>query len=69
MTPERKKQFLVAQANFINDKPCDFTGYEKLKQAFQQEMSNLGSGCSRCKQNAIKRKYIMKIQRIFESMS
>lgn len=68
LTPERKKEFLIAQSNFISGKPCNFPGYEQLLKSFNSEMSNLGSGCSRCKKNAIKRRYIIKIQRIFESM-
>ena len=68
LPPERKKEFLIAQSNFINGKPASFPGYQKLFDSFNHEMSNLGSGCSRCKKNSIKRKYILKIQRIFETM-
>jgi hypothetical protein len=68
MTPEQKKQFLLAQANFISNKPCTFPGYQDLKKSFDAELSNLGSGCSRCKKNAIKRRYIMKIQNIFKQL-
>lgn len=68
MDPNRKKAFLLAQANFIANKPCTFPGYPELKKSFDEELSNLGSGCSRCKKNSIKRRYIMKIQNIFKNL-
>ena len=68
MKPERKREFLMAQAKFIKGEKCDFPGYETLKTNYEAEMSNLGKGCSRCKMNAIKRRYIMKIQNIYKNL-
>ena len=66
MTPQRKKEYLLAQAQFFKGERCIFPGATVLKAAYDKEMQNLGSGCSRCKKNAIKRRYLVKIQRIFE---
>jgi len=68
MTPERKREFLMAQSKFIKGEKCNFPGYDELKKNFDAEKTNLGTGCSRCKMNAIKRRYIMKIQSIFNSL-
>ena len=67
MSPEQKKKYLLQQNKFFKNENPDFKGADALKKAFDAEMQNLGSGCSRCKKNAIRRKYLIKIQRIFEA--
>ena len=68
LTPEQNTKCLEQQNKFFGGEVCDFPGAEALKRLYDVEMKNLGSGCSRCKKNAIKRKYAAKIKKVFENV-
>ena len=65
LPPERHQQYIDEYNKFINGQPCTFAGWEQLQAIFNKEMQNLGSGCSRCKKNAVKRKYAAKIHKVY----
>ena len=68
LTPDQNTRCLEQQNRFFSGADCTFPGADALKRLYDMEMKNLGSGCSRCKKNAIKRKYSSKIQRVFENV-
>ena len=68
LTPEQNTKCLEQQNKFFGGEVCNFPGAEALKRLYDVEMKNLGSGCSRCKKNAIKRKYAAKIKKVFENV-
>ena len=65
LSKEVQAEFLLEWNRFIEGKSCSFNGWEPLKELFDIDMKNLGPGCSKCKQNAIKRKYAVKVQKVF----
>ena len=68
MDKDTRKKFEQEVHNFLRLKPCTFVGWEGLQKAYKHEITNLGPGCSRCQKNALKRKYSVKIQKVFMNL-
>lgn len=65
LSPAMRKIYEQEINTFFKFQPCRFFGWKPLQDAYKNAIENLGPGCSRCQKNALKRKYIVKIERVF----
>ena len=68
MDKDTTKKFHQEVLNFLKMKPCTFVGWEALQKVYKHDITNLGPGCSRCQKNALKKKYTVKIQKVFVNL-
>ncbi len=61
-----KRDFAEQIKLFFAGKPCSFPAWKELQQNYNRALNNLGSGCTPCKRNALKRKFAAKIRKLIE---